>query len=205
MAPVVRFAPSPTGFLHIGNARPALFNALFARRTGGQFWLRLDDTDTARSTPEFAAAIEEDLRWLGIVPDGTFRQSERLAVYDAAAERLKAAGRLYPAYETPDELERRRRRQLGRGLPPVYDRAALKLTPEEKAALEAELAELEGPKRQAIIEAIAHARGFGDRGAELVAGAREVPDAVRDDEVEVGQVVAIENDPLGSVRLRVAG
>jgi glutamyl-tRNA synthetase len=138
MAPVVRFAPSPTGFLHIGNARPALFNALFARRTGGQFWLRLDDTDTARSTPEFAAAIEEDLRWLGIVPDGTFRQSERLAVYDAAAERLKAAGRLYPAYETPDELERRRRRQLGRGLPPVYDRAALKLTPEEKAALEAE-------------------------------------------------------------------
>ncbi|AWN48086.1 glutamate--tRNA ligase [Methylobacterium terrae] len=138
MAPVVRFAPSPTGFLHIGNARPALFNALFARRQGGRFWLRLDDTDTARSTPEFAAAIGEDLAWLGIVPDGSFRQSERLAIYDAAAERLKRAGRLYPAYETAEELERRRRRQLGRGLPPVYDRAALKLTPEERAAFEAE-------------------------------------------------------------------
>ncbi|TGD96629.1 glutamate--tRNA ligase [Methylobacterium nonmethylotrophicum] len=138
MAPVVRFAPSPTGFLHIGNARPALFNALFARRTGGRFWLRLDDTDTARSTAAFAAAIAEDLSWLGIVPDGTFRQSERLAVYDAAAGRLKAAGRLYPAYETAEELERRRRRQLGRGLPPVYDRAALTLTAEERAALEAE-------------------------------------------------------------------
>lgn len=138
MAPVVRFAPSPTGFLHIGNARPALFNALFARREGGRFWLRLDDTDTVRSTAEFAAAIEEDLKWLGIVPDGMFRQSERLAIYDAAAERLKSAGRLYPAYETAEELERRRRRQLGRGLPPVYDRAALKLTPEERAASEAE-------------------------------------------------------------------
>ncbi len=138
MTPVVRFAPSPTGFLHIGNARPALFNALFARREGGRFWLRLDDTDTARSTPEFAAAIEEDLGWLGIVPDGMFRQSERLAIYDAAAERLKAAGRLYPAYETAEELERRRRRQLGRGLPPVYDRTALTLTPEERAAFEAE-------------------------------------------------------------------
>ncbi|GJD64072.1 glutamate--tRNA ligase [Methylobacterium frigidaeris] len=138
MAPVVRFAPSPTGFLHIGNARPALFNALFARREGGRFWLRLDDTDTARSTAEFAAAIEEDLKWLGIVPDGMFRQSERLAIYDAAAERLKSVGRLYPAYETAEELERRRRRQLGRGLPPVYDRAALKLTPEERAAFEAE-------------------------------------------------------------------
>ncbi|TNC11743.1 glutamate--tRNA ligase [Methylobacterium terricola] len=138
MAPVVRFAPSPTGFLHIGNARPALFNALFARREGGRFWLRLDDTDTARSTPAFAAAIEEDLGWLGIVPDGMFRQSERLAIYDAAAERLKAAGRLYPAYETAEELERRRRRQLGRGLPPVYDRAALTLTDEERAAFEAE-------------------------------------------------------------------
>ncbi len=138
MAPVVRFAPSPTGFLHIGNARPALFNALFARRAGGRFWLRLDDTDTARSTAEFAAAIEEDLGWLGIVPDGMFRQSERLAIYDAAAERLKAVGRLYPAYETAEELDRRRKRQLGRGLPPVYDRAALKLSPEERAAFEAE-------------------------------------------------------------------
>ncbi|WP_407518632.1 glutamate--tRNA ligase [Methylobacterium oryzisoli] len=138
MAPVVRFAPSPTGYLHIGNARTALFNALFALAQGGTFWLRLDDTDAARSTPEFAAAIAQDLDWLGIPPDRAVRQSDRVALYDAAAERLKAAGRLYPAYETPEELERRRRRQLGRGLPPVYDRAALRLTPEERAALEAE-------------------------------------------------------------------
>ncbi|MGY2048508.1 glutamate--tRNA ligase [Methylobacterium sp. JK268] len=138
MAPVVRFAPSPTGFLHIGNARPALFNALFARREGGTFVLRLDDTDTARSTAEFAAAIEEDLAWLGIRPDRVYRQSDRVALYDAAADRLRASGRLYAAYETPDELERRRRRQLGRGQPPVYDRAALRLTDEERAALEAE-------------------------------------------------------------------
>ncbi|ACL59469.1 glutamate--tRNA ligase [Methylobacterium nodulans] len=138
MAPVVRFAPSPTGYLHIGNARTALFNALFARREGGTFVLRLDDTDTARSTPEFAAAIAEDLRWLGIAPDRSVRQSDRIALYDAAAERLRASGRLYPAYETPDELERRRRRQLGRGQPPVYDRAALRLTQAERTALEAE-------------------------------------------------------------------
>ncbi|MEH3145063.1 MAG: glutamate--tRNA ligase [Methylobacterium frigidaeris] len=138
MAPVVRFAPSPTGYLHIGNARPALLNALYARRERGRFVLRLDDTDTARSTPEYAAAIEEDLGWLGIVPDRFARQSDRIALYDAAAERLRRAGRLYPAYETPEELERRRRRQLGRGQPPIYDRAALKLTGEERAALEAE-------------------------------------------------------------------
>ncbi|MBY0296937.1 MAG: glutamate--tRNA ligase [Methylobacterium sp.] len=138
MAPVVRFAPSPTGNLHIGNARTALFNALFARARGGTVVLRLDDTDTARSTPEFAAAIAQDLDWLGIAPDRAVRQSDRVALYDAAAERLKAAGRLYPAYETPEELERRRRRQLGRGQPPVYDRAALRLTAEERAALEAE-------------------------------------------------------------------
>jgi glutamyl-tRNA synthetase len=138
MAPVVRFAPSPTGYLHIGNARTALFNALFARARGGTVVLRLDDTDTARSRPEFAAAIAQDLDWLGIAPDRAVRQSDRVALYDAAAERLKAAGRLYPAYETPEELERRRRRQLGRGQPPVYDRAALRLTAEERAALEAE-------------------------------------------------------------------
>ncbi|GJD52920.1 Glutamate--tRNA ligase [Methylobacterium crusticola] len=138
MAPVVRFAPSPTGLLHIGNARPALFNALYARRAGGRFLLRLDDTDAARSTAAFAAAIEEDLAWLGIVPDGVLRQSDRIARYDAAAARLRAAGRLYPAYETPDELERRRRRQLGRGQPPVYDRSALRLGEAERAALAAE-------------------------------------------------------------------
>ena len=138
MAPLVRFAPSPTGYLHIGNARPALLNALFARTTGGRFLLRLDDTDRERSTEEFAAAIEADLAWLGIVPDLRARQSDRTAVYDAAADTLKALGRLYPCYETPEELERRRKRQLGRGLPPIYDRAALALTANERAAMEAE-------------------------------------------------------------------
>ena len=138
MSPLVRFAPSPTGFLHIGNARPALLNALFALANGGRFLLRLDDTDRERSTDAFAEAIETDLAWLGIVPDLRARQSDRTAVYDAAAERLKALGRLYPCYETPEELERRRKRQLGRGLPPIYDRAALALTAAERAALEAE-------------------------------------------------------------------
>jgi glutamyl-tRNA synthetase len=138
MSPVVRFAPSPTGLLHIGNARTALLNALFARREGGVFVLRLDDTDIERSRPEFAEAIERDLAWLGIPPDRMVRQSDRFGLYEAAMERLTSLGRLYPAYETPDELERKRKRQLGRGLPPVYDRAALKLSSEDRARLEAE-------------------------------------------------------------------
>ncbi|MGY6246123.1 glutamate--tRNA ligase [Bosea thiooxidans] len=137
-SPLVRFAPSPTGYLHIGNARPALFNWLFARRHQGRFLLRYDDTDIARSKQEYADAIAEDLGWLGIVPDRVIRQSERLAIYDAASERLRAGGRLYACYEKPDELDRRRKRQLARGLPPIYDRAALKLTTEQKAAFEAE-------------------------------------------------------------------
>jgi len=136
--PIVRFAPSPTGLIHIGNARTALLNALLARRTGGRFILRLDDTDRERSKPEYAEAIGEDLAWLGILPDRFERQSERTEIYEAAVEKLKALGRLYPAYETPDELERRRRLALARGLPPIYDRAALKLTPDEIAAFEAE-------------------------------------------------------------------
>ena len=137
-SPLVRFAPSPTGYLHIGNARPALFNWLFARRHGGRFLLRYDDTDIARSKPEYADAIAEDLGWLGIVPDQVIKQSQRLAIYDAAADRLRGAGRLYACYETADELDRRRKRQLARGLPPIYDRAALKLTDEQKAAFAAE-------------------------------------------------------------------
>lgn len=137
-APFVRTAPSPTGYLHIGNARSILFNWLFARRHGGRFLLRYDDTDLARSKPEFAEAIAEDLAWLGVLPDASIKQSERLALYDAAAATLRATGRLYPCYESADELDRRRKRQLARGLPPVYDRAALKLTAEERAALEAE-------------------------------------------------------------------
>ncbi|MFH3480635.1 glutamate--tRNA ligase [Xanthobacter variabilis] len=136
--PVLRFAPSPTGLLHVGNARTALLNALLARRGHGTFILRLDDTDSARSRVEFADAIGEDLTWLGIEPDALYRQSERLALYEDAAARLRAAGRLYPAYETEDELELKRRLQRARGLPPVYDRAALALTEVQRAELEAQ-------------------------------------------------------------------
>jgi glutamyl-tRNA synthetase len=137
MSVIVRFAPSPTGRLHIGNVRTALLNWLYARRHGGQFILRLDDTDTQRSTEAFAEAIKTDLQWLGLTWDSSFRQSDRTARYAEAAEQLKAAGRLYPCYEAEDELDRRRKRQQARGLPPLYDRGSLKLTAEERAALEA--------------------------------------------------------------------
>ena len=106
--PVVRFAPSPTGLLHVGNIRAALFNWLFARRHGGKFILRLDDTDRLRSKPEFEAAIEHDLGWLGLALGRKERQSDRLAHYDAARDALIASGRLYPCYETPEELEFKR-------------------------------------------------------------------------------------------------
>jgi glutamyl-tRNA synthetase len=135
---VVRYAPSPTGRLHLGNARPALLNWLYAIRTGGTYILRLDDTDTARSTEEFARGIEEDLSWLGIRPDVKVRQSDRMALYDAARERLIAAGRLYPAYETEDELEIKRGRARLLGKPPIYDRAALSLSEEQKRKYDAE-------------------------------------------------------------------
>lgn len=138
MAVRVRFAPSPTGRLHAGNIRTAVFNYLFARQMGGEFVLRLDDTDRERSTEEFAAGIREDLAWLGLDWAREVRQSERFARYEAAVEKLKAAERLYPAYETPEELELKRKRQLARGRPPVYDRAALKLTDAERAKLETE-------------------------------------------------------------------
>jgi glutamyl-tRNA synthetase len=133
-----RFAPSPTGRLHVGNVRTALFNYLFTRREGGTFLLRLDDTDPERSTEAFANAIVEDLAWLGLAADERARQSDRLARYDAAAEKLKAAGHLYPCYETPEELERKRRLQRARNQPPVYDRAALRLSDAERRKLEAE-------------------------------------------------------------------
>jgi glutamyl-tRNA synthetase len=136
MKPLVRFAPSPTGRIHVGNLRPALLNWLFARREGGTFLLRFDDTDLERSREEYVEGIREDLNWLGLTWDIEARQSARFDAYHAAMEKLKAAGRLYPAYDTPDELERRRKRQLSRGLPPVYDRAALKLTEVERASLE---------------------------------------------------------------------
>lgn len=133
---LVRFAPSPTGKLHVGNIRAAILNKLFAIKTGATFLLRMDDTDTERSLPEYAAAIERDLAWLGIAHDMFARQSDRLAEYDKATETLKAAGYLYPCYETADELDRRRKRLAARNLPPVYDRAALKLTGQEREQLE---------------------------------------------------------------------
>jgi glutamyl-tRNA synthetase len=138
MTTTVRFAPSPTGNIHIGNARTALFNWLFAQKAGGRFILRFDDTDVARSRQEYADQIQVDLHWLGVRPDVTVHQSARFATYDAAVERLKAAGLLYPCYETPEELERRRRLRLTRRLPPVYGREALRQTPEERKALEAD-------------------------------------------------------------------
>jgi glutamyl-tRNA synthetase len=135
---IVRFAPSPTGRIHIGNARTAILNWLMSRKEKGQFILRYDDTDTARSTQEYADGIATDLDWMGIKPDRVEWQSKRFPRYDAVVEKLKAEGRLYPCYETADELERRRKRQEARGGLRTYDRAALKLTAEERAALEAE-------------------------------------------------------------------
>jgi glutamyl-tRNA synthetase len=136
--PIVRFAPSPTGLIHIGNARTALLNALFARREGGTFVLRFDDTDQERSKREYADAIETDLRWLGIPADLIVRQSERFDLYDDVAARLRNSERLYAAYETQEELEFRRKRQLARGMPPIYDRAALQLSDEDRIRLESE-------------------------------------------------------------------
>jgi glutamyl-tRNA synthetase len=135
---VVRYAPSPTGRLHLGNARPALLNWLFALRHSGDFVLRLDDTDTLRSKEEFADGIDVDLSWLGITPTRKVRQSERTALYDAARDRLMEMGRLYPAYETENELDRKRTRARAQGLPPVYDRAALRLTEDQRRQYEAE-------------------------------------------------------------------
>ena len=122
MTVVTRFAPSPTGRLHVGNIRTALHNYLFARKNGGKFILRIDDPDRERSTAEFDQAIRGDLDWLGLAPGAIVRQSERFDLYEREFERLKAAGRVYACYETPDELELRRKVLLGRGLPPVYER-----------------------------------------------------------------------------------
>ena len=137
-ATVTRFAPSPTGYLHVGNMRAALMNWAVARRSGGTFVLRLDDTDPERSREDYADAIREDLTWLGLDWDREERQSARLDRYMAAAETLKGAGRLYEAFETPGELDLKRRKQLNMGLPPVYDRAALDLAEPERERLRAE-------------------------------------------------------------------
>lgn len=138
MTVTVRFAPSPTGRLHIGNIRPAILNWLLARRAGGTFVLRLDDTDRERSKEEHAEAIRRDLDWLGLHWAREERQSERTSVYEAAAETLIRDGRLYPCYESEDELDRKRKRQLARGLPPIYDRTGLTLTADDRRRLEAE-------------------------------------------------------------------
>jgi len=138
MTVITRFAPSPTGRLHVGNIRTALVCWLAAKAAGGRFLLRLDDTDTARSREEHVEAIRADLAWLGLAPDGEVRQSARFALYEAAFEALHAAGRVYPCYESEEELSIKRRIALGRGLPPIYDRAALKLTADERQRLEAE-------------------------------------------------------------------
>lgn len=134
----VRFAPSPTGLLHIGNARAAVLPWLFARKNGGQFMLRLDDTDRERSTEAFAEAIQHDVAWLGLTHDLFAKQSDRFDRYTKVMQKLIDDGRLYPCYETPEELDFKRKRQLAKGEPPIYDRAALLLTPEEHAKYEAE-------------------------------------------------------------------
>jgi glutamyl-tRNA synthetase len=129
----LRFAPSPTGHLHVGNARIALANWLVARKLGAELVLRLDDTDTGRSRAEYAHAIEEDLRWLGLDWDSMFRQSDRLPLYEAAAEKLKKSGHLYPCLESEEELNYKRELRMKQGRPPLYDRAALKMTEEQLA------------------------------------------------------------------------
>ena len=133
-----RFAPSPTGHIHVGNLRTALFNYLIARKAGGTFILRIDDTDPERSKEEYVDGIKRDLEWLGLTWDRIERQSERLDRYHAAAETLREIGRFYEAWETPTELDLKRKKQLNMGRPPVYDRAALALSDDEKAALRAE-------------------------------------------------------------------
>jgi glutamyl-tRNA synthetase len=134
----VRFAPSPTGWLHVGNVRTALVNWLFARQQSGTFVLRIDDTDQERSRPEYEDGIREDLSWLGLAWDEEARQSANMGQYEAAKEKLIAAGRLYACYETGEELDIKRKMLISRGKPPVYDRSSLNLSEAEKAAFEAE-------------------------------------------------------------------
>jgi glutamyl-tRNA synthetase len=135
---VTRFAPSPTGRLHVGNIRTALHNWMYAQKAGGRFLLRIDDTDAERSEERYVDAIRADLAWLGLIPDAEVRQSQRFTLYEARFAELVAGGHVYPAYESAQELDLKRKIQLGRGLPPVYDRAALSLTEEDRTKLESE-------------------------------------------------------------------
>lgn len=134
----VRFAPSPTGYLHVGNARTAIVTWLFCHANKGHFLLRIDDTDTERSTAEYEQAIKTGMMWMGLTWDDNFNQKDRNDRYNKVIEKLKADGRIYACYETPEELGLKRKTQLSRGIPPIYDRAALKLTDEQKAAFEAQ-------------------------------------------------------------------
>lgn len=138
MTTKVRFAPSPTGMMHVGNARTALITWLFAKRTGGHFLLRIDDTDLERSKIEYEQAIEEGLIWLGLPWDEKTNQKNRSAYYDAKIAQLKSSGRIYPCYETPEELSLKRKTQLSRGKPPIYDRESLNLTDAQKTKYESE-------------------------------------------------------------------
>ncbi len=138
MSAIVRFAPSPTGYIHIGNLRAALLNYLFALKNKGTFILRIDDTDTERSKQEYEDALKEDLAWLGLTYQETFNQSQRFKRYEEAADYLKSIGRLYPCYETSAELEFLRKHALSQGKTPVYNRQALSLTEEDRQKLEAE-------------------------------------------------------------------
>lgn len=138
MSVKVRFAPSPTGFLHVGNARTAVITWLFCRKMDGRFLLRIDDTDRERSKEEYELAIEDGLTWLGLDWDEKANQKDRLERYNEVIKQLKSDGRLYACYETPEELGLKRKTQLSRGVPPTYDRAALNLTDEQKSAFEAE-------------------------------------------------------------------
>jgi glutamyl-tRNA synthetase len=135
---ITRFAPSPTGYIHVGNLRTALMNYLIARKAGGTFILRIDDTDPVRSEEKYVDGIKQDLEWLGLHWDKVERQSERLDRYADAADKLRSIDRFYEAFETPTELDLKRKKQLNMGKPPVYDRAALNLSAEERDALRAE-------------------------------------------------------------------
>ena len=135
---ITRFAPSPTGYIHVGNLRTALMNYLIARKAGGTFILRIDDTDPVRSEQKYVDGIRQDLEWLGLHWDKVERQSDRLDRYADAAEKLRSIDRFYEAFETPTELDLKRKKQLNMGKPPVYDRAALNLSAEERDTLRAE-------------------------------------------------------------------
>ena len=138
MSVICRFAPSPTGRLHVGNVRTALMNWLFVREKRGKFILRIDDTDTSRSTDAYESGIKDDLNWLGLDWDHTFNQSDRFQTYISIAEKLKKNGLLYACYETSEELDRQRKLQRVQGKPPVYNRSGLELTSHQKTAYEDE-------------------------------------------------------------------